>query len=306
MSYSPGDIFYQEFTTSNISGVSVNADSAPTAVFFKNGADDFSVKAFVSNIDTGRYVTSGVIPSTYLKGWSVGVAATGYVNGLFSKVAMNMGALDASTPSVNVVSISGVQVSNFLSVDVFSISGVRTYSIPNVNIYSVSGVPTYPVGVQNVNVVSISGVPTYPVGVQNVNIISISGTPTKSIPDVNVVTISGIPTSLGGIADVNVVSISGVYTNSVLNTNVVSVSGVPIAPIGQVTATLASGAFDGVMVENNVNARQILSLIGAGMAGSSTITGNNITYYAVNNNTVSRITATAISGARQAMVIFLP
>jgi hypothetical protein len=306
MSYSPGDIFYQEFTTSNISGIAVNADSTPTATFFKNGIDDFNVKAFVTNIDTGRYVTSGIIPSTYLKGWSVGVAITGYVNTLSSKVALNMGSLSAITPDVNIVSISGVQTGSALNVNMVSISGVPTYSIPNVNIYSVSGVPTYPVGVQNVNVVSISGIPTYPVGVQNVNVVSLSGVQVKSIPDVNVFSVSGIPASVGGVADVNVISISGVPTQSVPLVNVSLVSGVPIAPIGQVTATLASGALDNIMIENNVNARQILSLIGAAMAGSSVVAANNITYYAVNNNTVQRINATAVSGARQAMVIFLP
>lgn len=108
---------------------------------------------------------------------------------------------------------------------------------------------------------------------------------------------NGFTASLTGFAPNNFIS-PGSFQNAVR----VSVTGnVSTNPV-----TLGSGAWDSIMIENNVNARQALSAMSAVIAGSSTVAGNNIVYFALNNNTITRVTSTAISGARNAIVVLLP
>lgn len=191
MSYRPGDIFYQQFGVTNVSGAAINADSTPTANLVKNGVYDLTPKVFVTNVDLGIYTLSGIIPSTYTKGYSVGVVASGLVGGALTKVPVSLGVLD-----------------------------------------------------------------TLFVG-------DLPGTP-------------GLTVSVTGSAP------------------------------STFQVTLASGGVDTIMIENNLNLRQAIAIDTAVLAGSSVVNGNNITYYALNNNTITRVQSTAISGARQAIVVFLP
>ena len=96
MSYKPGDKFYSVFIMSNISGVAVNADSSPLGLLNRNGADDLTPKVFVTNLDAGRYVSSGIIPNTYLTGDSVQVVISGYMTGNLVKGVYNLGPLDSA------------------------------------------------------------------------------------------------------------------------------------------------------------------------------------------------------------------
>lgn len=63
---------------------------------------------------------------------------------------------------------------------------------------------------------------------------------------------------------------------------------------------------DAFNIENGVTLSQLFAVAGAAIAGSSTVNGNVITYYAVNNNATQRIVSTAISGARQSIIVTLP
>ena len=66
--YKPGDTVYTEFTTQVFAtGVATNADSLPTGILNRNGTDT-AVSVTVTNLDTGRYKASFVIPATYVPG----------------------------------------------------------------------------------------------------------------------------------------------------------------------------------------------------------------------------------------------
>jgi hypothetical protein len=130
--YQPGSIYYQQFNTNNISGVSTNTDSTPWGTLVKNGVDDFTSKVFVTNVDAGRYTVSGTIPLTYTFGNYVNLAISGQVNGLLSKTTIALGVLDAP---VNTLSTS-VTVTGVLAGVTISVTGVV-----NANVVTVSGIP---------------------------------------------------------------------------------------------------------------------------------------------------------------------
>ena len=94
MSYLPGKNFYTQVTTYNNSGISTNADIIPWSTTVRNGLDDLTVKTFVTNIDVGRYTISGVFPTSYLVGDSVGVAVSGLFSGNLVKYFMPLGVID--------------------------------------------------------------------------------------------------------------------------------------------------------------------------------------------------------------------
>ncbi len=102
MLYSPGDVFYQQFTTVNGSGYTANMDVL-WSTLVKNGMDDLSVKVFTQNVDVGRYTVSGIIPITYPAKTSINLSISGLVNGQVQKRIIKCGSL-RSTTDVNVVS----------------------------------------------------------------------------------------------------------------------------------------------------------------------------------------------------------
>lgn len=138
-------------------------------------------------------------------------------------------------------------------------------------------------------------------GLADVNVIS-------AIPGVTVSVTGQTFSSTGSVTVTGIVpgitvSVTGSAPANFIGVNAV-VPGVTVSVTGIVV--MSTGSFDNIRIENGLNARQALSLMASVLAGSSTVTGNNITYYAVNNNTVSRVVSTAVSGARQAIVVFLP
>ena len=322
MSYRPGDIFYNELITANISGASVNADITPWATLTKNGIDDTSVKVFVNNVDVGRYVMSGVIPNTYTARNSIGVVSSGLFAGILSKTYNFLGVLESSVPDVNVLTVSGVPVSPGMSgsflADLRYINGGLTSTYQGIaqtgsatsmrlqsnepstdNYYQwayVSLVDGKGVGQQAI-VTSYSG-STKDVYVQT----PYSNGQWLVVPDnTTKYAFTGLSAvSLEFMQNQLVTSGAGVNFNNFFNS------------LGKQTSqtvdnfVLGSGGIDSIMIENNVNFRQWASVIGAAIAGSSTISSNNISFYAINNNAITRLTATAVSGARQAVVLFLP
>lgn len=180
MSYRPGDTFYLQFITNNISGAVVSADALPTGVLNRNGFDDFSSKSYVYNIDLGRYGISGLIPPTYNKGDTIGFSVSGYVNGILGKQWLGLGALD--------------------SLYIGDLTGSAGF------------------------------------------------------------------------------------------------------------ATAVATGLSNCPIENGVNFKQLASALGAVLAGSSTVnySTNTISYYAMNNNGITRVQSTAVSGARNVVVLFLP
>lgn len=203
MSYRLGDIFYEQFITTNSSGQVNNMDSLPVGIFDRNSLLDSSVNVFVTSLDVGRYVASGIIPLNYTLPSVATVVCSGSMNGIVQKLTMNLGQLDRP------VSVTGV---NYWT-------GVEMQQI------------------------------RYKVGIDG----------QTAIPTVNIV--GNLELSNSGLHAIN--------------------------------------------VEPGVNMNQWLSLVGAFAAGSSTVNGNNINYYALNNNSTQRISATAISGARQAIILYI-
>lgn len=204
MGYKAGDIFYEEFPTCNVSGVSTNLDSAPLGVLTHNGVDDSSAAVFFTNIDVGRYVTSGVIPFTYNLPSVVGVAISGYMGGLLTKGTISFGELDRPT------------------------------AITGANVWTTTEMAQF----------------RYKLGLDG----------TTSIP-------------------VN-------QWGSQLE--------------------LSNSGIHNISIETGVNFGQLLSIMGAVIAGSSTVNGNLVSYFGINNNNLTRLVSTAVSGARQSVVLTLP
>lgn len=333
--YRPGDIFYHQITTANISGVSTNTDATPLCNMVKNGSDDQSVNIFVNNVDIGRYVISGSIPSNYLKGQSIGVIVSGYISSSLAKQYISLGQLDSKYVGdlvgpggyvdANVVTISGQQVapgvSGSITSDLRFVNGYQAFSYQGIaqtggNNYirlasSESNINDYYKN-QYINIVLGKG------SYQQAIITSYSGSTRDAYirtpyPNTQWLTVPDETSAyvLNGLADVNVISaipgitvgITGSAPTNFIGANAVA-PGVTVSVTGVVV--MSTGSFDNITIENGLNARQALSLMAAVLAGSSTITGNNITYYAVNNNTISRVVSTAVSGSRQAIVVFLP
>jgi len=192
--YRPGDNYYQQFTTFNISGISTNTDSTPLGTMVKNGADDFGPKVFVTNIDTGRYTASGTIPPTYAYGNSVNLVVSGQVAGNLSKGIISLGVLDAyvsALPAGTTVSVTGGAPANFLPpAATVSVTGV----IPLVSLVTTTTTVTNPVSANSFTAgltVSITG-----------------GAPTNFLPPGATVSVTGTP-------QVNVVSANPAVTFSV-------------------------------------------------------------------------------------------
>ncbi len=112
-------------------------------------------------------------------------------------------------------------------------------------------------------------------------------------PNVNVVSFSGFPVAAPGVSGSIIADIRYALGSNIVVTGVIN-------------ATLASGGWDNIMIEPNVNARQALSEISASTAGVSSGVGNWIWYDGINNPTTWRIAANAISGIRTIVNYNLP
>ena len=96
MTYKPGDTFHGEFTTCNAAtGAAQNADTTPSATATRNGTDDAGFTLTVTNLDTGRYKVSGVIPAAYVRGDSVQISVAATVGGVAGKAVIAAFVLDS-------------------------------------------------------------------------------------------------------------------------------------------------------------------------------------------------------------------
>jgi hypothetical protein len=87
-SYKPGDTVWVEFITSRFdTGAATNADSSPAiaGTLNRNGTDDGSVTITITNIDTGRYKATFVIPATYVAGDELNLSIAATVNSVAGK-----------------------------------------------------------------------------------------------------------------------------------------------------------------------------------------------------------------------------
>lgn len=76
----PGNSYYSEFDLVNFEGTPQNADTLPAASLVRNGAVDGAVTVTVSNVGTGLYKVSCVVPASYSEHDLVYVRATGEVD----------------------------------------------------------------------------------------------------------------------------------------------------------------------------------------------------------------------------------
>ena len=150
--YQPGSIYYQQFNTNNISGISTNTDSTPWGTLVKNGIDDFTSKVFITNVDTGRYTVSGTIPITYSFGNYINLTISGQVNSLLSKATLSLGVLDSSINTLpTTISVTGaINVTSINPGVTVSVTGVTSATLLN---------PVSVTGTVNANVISFSGIP---------------------------------------------------------------------------------------------------------------------------------------------------
>lgn len=79
---------------------------------------------------------------------------------------------------------------------------------------------------------------------------------------------------------------------------------VPANPYAGNIELSLSGLYN-IMVEKGINMNQWMEALGAVIAGSSTVNGSSINYYAMNNNGISRVQSTALSGAREVVVLLV-
>ncbi len=95
MIYKPNSLYYAMFTTTSPNtGAVKDADSLPTAIAVRNGADDGSFSLTVTNIDTGRYRVSGTIPLAYINGDTVQIVATATVDGITDRFVVGAFRID--------------------------------------------------------------------------------------------------------------------------------------------------------------------------------------------------------------------
>ena len=66
MIYTLSETIYVGFTTNSAAGAAANADALPTAQLVRNGAVDGAVSVTVTNLSTGAYMASFVVPSGYV------------------------------------------------------------------------------------------------------------------------------------------------------------------------------------------------------------------------------------------------
>lgn len=266
MSYRPYDNYYVLFDTFNGSGISVNADATPLGRLVHNGVDDFGGAATV--------FVSNIDVGRYVASGNIpGTYNGGDSLSLTISGYMN-GILQKAATSLGIlerpVSVTGIS----------SISSLVTVTgiYPGLTISVTGGY------IQNViNPVSITGL----------------------ISSTNLVTVTGILPGLTiGVTGANVWNASDLLQLRYK----LGIDGLAATPTNQYAGKLElslSGVHN-IMVEAGINMNQWMSIVGAAIAGSSTINGNTITYYSMNNNNISRINSTAISGARNAIVLFLP
>ena len=111
--YRPNMQYYSEFIVYNPStGEVVNADSTPVATASNCGVDDSDFALTVTNINTGRYLINGIIPSDYLPGNIVTVFIITTVSSIVGKAIVDSFMIDNS----NLVVFPPTQVSVFSNV----------------------------------------------------------------------------------------------------------------------------------------------------------------------------------------------
>jgi hypothetical protein len=105
--YRAGQRFVETVIFSNVanSGIAVNTAGLPSGYLTRNGVDDLTVQIWVNNIDGGRYIYSGIIPSTYNQFDVVQLYVSGYLiagakPGLV-KEAYDFGPLDCADWTIN-------------------------------------------------------------------------------------------------------------------------------------------------------------------------------------------------------------
>lgn len=96
MIYKPGDSYYGMFITQSMfTGAAKNADSTPTAALYRNGIIDGGVSLTVTNIDTGLYKITGMIPGGYSAGNVIHVSVTAIVDTVVGKGVIDRLILDS-------------------------------------------------------------------------------------------------------------------------------------------------------------------------------------------------------------------
>lgn len=112
MSYAPGDTFYYSFSLQTGAGIITNADSLPTAILRKNGANQ-ATTVTVTNNATGDYTASVVIPSGWAPGSIVEMIITAIVAGLTQKLPVALGALrEVALPATTYVAPDNAGIAN--------------------------------------------------------------------------------------------------------------------------------------------------------------------------------------------------
>jgi hypothetical protein len=303
MSYRPGDTYYTQIIINNVSGTPTNANPLPIARLVNNGLDDLSASAFVSNLDFGRYIISGVIPPAYSPGNSVGVIYSGLANGIQFKGYVSLGNLDYYTSGAsgsiradikyldsqpatyyNGIAQAGGSNSIRLQSDSSSVNDYYKWQY----IYLVEGT-----GVGQINLITSYNGATKDATVNKTWAVIPNNTSKYTI---------------GGFASVGTDYIQGNLIGSNAGSNInlfFDNSGNPVQSTVD-NVVIGSGGLDKVMVEDGINMRQWASIVGAAIAGSSTVNGYDVIYYAINHNDTQRITAHAVSGSRQLIVLFPP
>jgi hypothetical protein len=124
MMLKPSDAYTAQFTTQHPdTGVATDADSLPTATVTHNGTDDGAFTLTVTNMDTGRYKLTGIVPVSYAPGDIVQVtvnatlastAATAIVDQFTIDTKRNSDLIDfdPSSQAINVGQWAGENISS--------------------------------------------------------------------------------------------------------------------------------------------------------------------------------------------------
>ncbi|MDB5353605.1 MAG: hypothetical protein JWN24_58 [Phycisphaerales bacterium] len=99
MTYRPGDTLYLSFVTQDLTGAATNADSLPTAVLRRNGANT-AVTVTVVNNAAGDYTASALVPLTFSGGDDLEVVVSATIAGVAGKALFPLGKLDRTAQAV--------------------------------------------------------------------------------------------------------------------------------------------------------------------------------------------------------------
>lgn len=133
----PGGPYYVEFVTTSSTGAAVAADSTPVVTMNHNGTDDSGFSITVTVADTGRYIGTGTVPSSYVPGDYVWASVAATIGGVAAKSVVDK--FVVASPSYARVGKAQGGTSSTITLDASASATDNLYNDQTAFIYSGTG-----------------------------------------------------------------------------------------------------------------------------------------------------------------------